>query len=143
MKRLIITLCFLVICSVGFAAGTTTETSGKSTIQTGPASFTNFVQFGADAPPLKIVTLPVSVPTTEGGILNFNHGLADVTKVLFFTVLIASGPNVARFAPETHAATCQYGAFIANSTVFQMQAISANSSYILGWPGTATFFLQP
>lgn len=85
MKKLL-TLLLVLVCSVGWCAGNTTETSGKSTIQTGPASFTNFVQLGELATPLKCATFLCYAPGVVGSysstVMGFSPTIYDSHAVM-------------------------------------------------------------
>ena len=89
MKKLL-TLLLVMVCSVGWCAGTTVETSGKSTIQTGPASFTNFVQLGASTSSTQEVgPFTGALSNTEGGSVIFAHNL-DESKIIGYSILAKS-----------------------------------------------------
>lgn len=140
MKKLL-TLLLALVCSVGFAAGTTTETSGKSTIQTGPASFTNFVQLGDGCVPFKILYISGVASTTAGAVVSIPTGISE-NKIITISVAILSDAGGGLILRPSTLTNREFVVDVVGGNVRVGTSVS-NSSEVLGMPIKGLIFYLP
>lgn len=131
MKKLL-TLLLVLVCSVSWGAGTTTEDKSGTNALYKNASFSERIQIGPNGTPMKSIIVASLTADAEGGQSEILTGI-DNLLVVSWTINVRYGANAGGILPnETNLTGYQYSASLDSNGIITVTNHATNSENILG-----------